>query len=144
MRIMGILLAAVVVIMLNSAGSAQDKKAVDDDNKKIEGTWTVVSIEPTAKTKEDLARMKIMIKDGSIIIKDGDVLVEKQTFKLDPSKKPKQIDIKAEDERLPGIYELDGDNLKLCVTEGKGTPRPTKFAPDDKTEAVLVVLKRQK
>ena len=38
--------------------------------------------------------------------------------KLDPSKKPKAIDItqlSGKGETIPGIYSIDGDTLKICM-----------------------------
>jgi uncharacterized protein (TIGR03067 family) len=70
------------------------------------------------------------------------------TFKLDPSKNPKQIDMKVVERSMDtfhGIYELAGDNLKLCCFE-TNVERPTKFATDpaQKGTQFLFVLKRQK
>lgn len=49
---------------------------------------------------------------------------------LDPAKKPKEIDFRSADDKdkdvVKGIYELDGDDLKLCLAFK--TERPTKFA----------------
>jgi len=48
---------------------------------------------------------------------------------------------RAEPARI-GIYEIKGDELKLCIHDGK-TP-PTAFDSTKKNEFVLLVLKRVK
>jgi uncharacterized protein (TIGR03067 family) len=65
------------------------------------------------------------------------------TFTIDQTKQPKTIDIRISDkEKALGIYELDGDTLKLCMIEDRdGNARPTEFAGKDK--AILLVFKRQ-
>jgi uncharacterized protein (TIGR03067 family) len=68
---------------------------------------------------------------------------EKGGFRLDPTKKPKQIDMS---DAARGIYELEGDTLKLCWDQRATTNgRPTKFAHDkDKDTVHYFVLKREK
>jgi uncharacterized protein (TIGR03067 family) len=70
-------------------------------------------------------------------------------YALDPSKKPRQIDLgkdlKGKDERRPflGIYDLNGDALVVCYTVSN--VRPTDFGMGEGIAAIkrLVVLKRQ-
>ena len=74
------------------------------------------------------------------------------TFKVDPSKKPKEIDMKiTEDETgkhkgktAQGIYALDGDTLKWCVAEPGTTERPKEFAAPADTKLMFITLKREK
>jgi uncharacterized protein (TIGR03067 family) len=72
----------------------------------------------------------------------------KGTYKVDVSKKPKQIDMTftegpEKDKTMVGIYELEGDTYRVCVNPtGKG--RPTEFASKPGSGHVLEVLKREK
>src|SRR5262245_54734967 len=54
---------------------------------------------------------------------------EAAVFTLYPAKSPKQIDFKyvKDGKTLLGIYELSGDDLKLCLAES-GKERPSSFA----------------
>ena len=70
------------------------------------------------------------------------------TFKLDSSKSPKAIDVTVTDgvgkgQTLKGIYESDGEDLKLCLTGEPVEARPTEFLAE-KGELVLFKLKRSK
>jgi uncharacterized protein (TIGR03067 family) len=125
--------------------------AADDDSQKeaqkLQGTWAVVSADREGETppKDALKRMKVVIKaDTFAIISDGEE--EKAVFKLDPAQMPKAIDLIPPGSRAKkslGIYELDGDTLKLQWR--KGGPRPTKFdSSTDTSDAMRMTLKREK
>jgi uncharacterized protein (TIGR03067 family) len=70
------------------------------------------------------------------------------TFKLDLSKKPKEIDVvftegPEKGKTSLGIYELEGDVYKVCIGL-TGKKRPTEFISKPGSGHVLEVLKRQK
>ena len=68
------------------------------------------------------------------------------TFKLNKTAKPRRIDITEEDsgETSLGIYELKGDQLKICYCES-ATVRPETFESSPKgSTSSLMVLERQK
>ena len=81
-----------------------------------------------------------------------DSTVAEAYYALDSTSQPKSLDIDGSGGGGPinAIYELQGDRLTLCYGFGEGlgqgsiegSPRPTKFAADEKTGTVLVVLKR--
>lgn len=136
------LLTAVLVV----AAPAEDKKK---DEETIQGTWTVVSWEKIGKKTPDdeLKALKVTIKDGTMTV-DGGKKKEKHTYKLDPSQKPKAIDLTntgvEEKETTLAIYELDGDTLKVCWGEKDPDHRTTKFASDADSGQTMIVLKREK
>src|SRR5438876_9873472 len=109
-----ILIPAIVLFL--AANSTDD--AAKKDQEKLQGDWTLVSGERDGQEfPEDLVKsLKRTMKDDTFTVtRDGET-VAKGTFTLDPSKKPKAIDIKLEAAANPvhGIYELDGDTFKLC------------------------------
>ena len=70
----------------------------------------------------------------------------KSTYKLDPTQKPKTVDIGMIDgpdkgNTLQGIYEINGDEFKICLAI-LNKPRPKEFAA--KPETILETWKREK
>jgi len=135
--------------------AADDKK----DAEAIVGTWQVEKFqsgnEETDKGFASSLKMTVTFdKDGKMVRlttrADGKPLLDKPekpkpvTFKLDPSKKPKEIEIGSETAGdIAGIYELNGDTLNVCHAVVGSTTRPTEFK-GEKGKSLLMVLKRVK
>ncbi len=73
----------------------------------------------------------------------GDSPAKEGEYKLDPAAKVKTINLTKNGRVSPGIYELDGDTLRICLAEGTAAARPTEMKPDAKSVA-LVTFKRVK
>ena len=90
-------------------------------------------------------KMQVVIKGDQLVIKTGR-RDEEAAFKIDPGKRPAQMDIRPKVDKAPliqGIYELDADQLSLCFgLEGKG--RPKAFESGKDSGVGLLVLKRKK
>ncbi len=108
------------------------------DLEKLQGRWAAVSIEVEKKKAPDNE-----IKDVRIVIKKDRITIGEReaTITLDTTKKPWWIDITTNDLALKGIYELDGDQLKICFNKDD---RPTEFATKPNHRITLFVLKRTK
>src|SRR5262245_30395886 len=129
------------------AGGGQDATR---DQERIQGTWRVVSYDSGDKLpKNKLERFTFVItadKFLSQFIEDGVKGKYERRYALSPDKRPKAIDIfhpnieGKQEVKGEGIYELEGDNLKLCFATDL-TPRPTEFAA--KKGTILYVLKRE-
>jgi uncharacterized protein (TIGR03067 family) len=126
------------------AGDA--KKELD----KLQGTWTVVTVEADGKPlpAEQTQTMKLVIQGDKYTFQTGDQRVE-GTYKLDPTKKPKTIDAARSDgpdkgKVLQGIYQVDGDEMKMCFGAPGNEARPKDFAAKAGEGFRLYVLKRSK
>jgi uncharacterized protein (TIGR03067 family) len=131
---------ALCVLLLTALIQA---RAADADQEKLQGKWTVESFEYNGNPVERMKDATREIKDGKYTLtpKVGDVI--EGTIKLDPDKKPKTIDLDVNGNILKGIYELDGDALKLCYNLSDGE-RPTEFASKPDTGVILILHKRAK
>ena len=132
------------VVSMVSAGDETD------DAKLIQGTWVVdPDVYKDVKDKEVVNEMKavrVIFAGDSFTMKHPPGNEEKGGFRLDASKKPKQIDFTTRIGKAEGIYELGKDRLKLCWTkELKTRGRPTKFAhAKEGNDPFLLVLSREK
>jgi uncharacterized protein (TIGR03067 family) len=128
--------------------AADDKKDAKSDKDQIQGRWQVESAVRGGQEIDGVQGFGVFYEfAGDKFILELGGQKHEGTFKLDPTKKPKTIDITLkmddqESKRL-GIYELDGDTLKICRGEPDET-RPTEFKSKEGTQNVLAVAKRQK
>ena len=131
------------------AAGAQDDTS-KKEMKKLEGTWATVSIEAAGQkvTDEDkIKTRKLTTKGEKYTLKVGDETVQ-GTIKINATKKPKTIDVKPDSgtnkgKTLLGIYELDGDSLKICLAL-PDKDRPAAFATAAENGQQLVVYKQGK
>ena len=125
-RLMATLL---LVVLADNLSAIQDARVLKEEIKKFDGTWIVVSLKIEGKESANPKdkEMQVIFRDGKAIH-----LKPEKPFRLDPSRKPKQIDMdNGADGTMNGIYALDGDMLTICVPSpflrGK---RPTTFESD--------------
>ncbi len=117
----------------------------------LQGTWVVQTLHYNGKDMGDRYKLSLVVK-GKTATVEGNEAVKKEyarvELKLDPSTTPKCLDLgivggTQKDAVLEGIYEIQGDELKLCV-KVLGKDRPGKFESPEGDSIALVVLKRQK
>jgi uncharacterized protein (TIGR03067 family) len=131
-----VLSAVVLVFGCGSRGQDEQSKK---DHAALQGEWEIVSAESNGEPPP------AGLLDGAKFAFSGDKLTllgKEGTFELDATKNPRQIEFVRGNTRQIGIYELDGDNLKLCV--GPADDRPKAFKTKPRTDHSLFVLKRKK
>src|SRR5262249_762923 len=133
-----------------------DKDAAGKDLALLQGTWKVTAMEFGGQSlpaelltgyKHTFAGNKLtwdravgmMSKAGQVTAIEG---VYECTFKIDPGKEPKQIDITLRmpkgDRTVLGIYEIKGETLRLCFSfMGR---RPAEFSSKDNPHMGNMVL----
>ncbi len=129
---------------------APSRQAAKDDLKKFQGTWECVSMEREGDEipADHLKGTSVVYEDDlATLYRDGD-LFRRSIITLDPSKSPKRINTwdlagPYADDSVPGIYEIDGDTLKLCFSRPK-VARPTEFTTKKEPGFLYVVYKRKK
>jgi uncharacterized protein (TIGR03067 family) len=126
-------------------------EAVKKDLDAFQGDWEVEWIEIDGKRtrwrKGVLAfrgTKRLTRKEGSDKYEAGG------SFKIDPSCTPKTIDFmnpsaKSKDDRIEGIYQIQGDTMLWCVYTGEGVKnRPLEFRTKPGSKNMLVKLRRIK
>jgi uncharacterized protein (TIGR03067 family) len=144
------LLAAVLV-----AADAPDE-AVKKEKQQLQGTWVAESVVVKGKANEKLKGAKFNFS-GDKVTMEFEGKKQEGTYTIDATKSPKHIDLTfLRDGRKDldrGIYQIEGDTLKMCVRGGyrkfdregklveeKVADRPEKFDAEDS----LITLKREK
>jgi uncharacterized protein (TIGR03067 family) len=133
-------------------GADAPKEDVKKDKENLRGTWKAVTAEQRGESKNDEEDHRLSFDGDKFSIKRGDQTMIQGTFKLDPSKKLKEIDMNiTEDETgkhtgktALGIYALEGDTLKWCVAEPGTSERPKEFSAPADTKLMFITLKREK
>ena len=143
------LLRVLLLLVAGSLIAAEDKDAAKKELAKFQGTWIFESmVSDGEKVPPDSFKgSTLTIKDGIFTVKEGDTIY-KGTFKVDPTKKPKEIDViftegPDKGETMMGIYEIDGDTYRPCFAIG-GKDRPKELASKKGSGIILQVLKKQK
>ena len=151
--------------VIEKKDAIKEEKSQMDGNKDLEllaGTWNIDTMGwgDTSVPKELMkgykfvfagnkltweAAISIMSRGGKITANDGAFPCE---FKIDSSKKPKEIDItlhlKQGDRTFLGIYEINGDALKVCYYVSQMGRRPTEFSSKDDRKIGYITLTRAK
>ncbi len=125
----------------------------EEDAKAVQGAWQAVTYEANGAAQKDVADKVVCTceKDVFAFQYEGKV-IWKATFKLDPSKKPRAIDVTITEgggdgekgKVLHGIYELGKGTLKWCTAEPGSTDRPKEFSTKEGINHMLVTLKKEK
>ena len=115
----------------------------------LEGTWYVVALEVDGQPMPAgmLGAARIVV-EGDRFQSLGMGAVYEGKMKLDPSANPKTFDLTftagpEKGNTALGIYELESDDWKLCLTT-RGGDRPKRFATEPGTGHALETLQRGK
>lgn len=139
------LIACFALVATAEPGTNALKQELD----KFGGTWRFESleIEGTKMPVEPMKNARLTC-DGDRFTYVENAQESKGTFKVDPAKSPKTIEITFtagpnKGDRLSGIYEVEGDTYRVCLAMPGKTP-PTEFASKPGSGHVLEVLKRER
>jgi uncharacterized protein (TIGR03067 family) len=136
---------ALLTAALTAPASADDKGMEDE---KLIGTWALTSAVSEGKSDPvpEGTAVFIFSKGGKMVIQQKGKADAEGTFKVNTTKTPGQINVAVlsqmtqKVETFKGIYQVDGDTLKLALANDPREDGPTSF---DKARKSLT-LKRQK
>jgi uncharacterized protein (TIGR03067 family) len=142
------ILAIVAAAMAAAADAPKDEAS--RELAKLQGAWNVVAVEvngerlPAEKTRDG----KLIIKGNKYQFHVGKERIE-GTYRLEPGHKPKAIDATRTNgpdkgKTLLGIYEQDGNHLKMCFAEPGKKQRPGSFITKKDAGLRMYVLERAK
>jgi uncharacterized protein (TIGR03067 family) len=132
-------------------GGGDISEAIKKDKAALQGTWKVTASESKGEKvpEADLKDLFLIIRGNAIFIREGGKTEENFSFLLDPLKKVKEIDVTLKvgpqkGRTDQGIYQIDGDTLKICIQSNKDSPRPREFRSPAGSDLWLVTLQRMK
>src|SRR5947209_7849424 len=135
--------SALILFVSITLGQSDSRK----EQGKFQGAWVVESV--LAEGKEipgDIIKaFKMTFKDDNYTVAIGQEKTE-GTFRVDPAKEPKTIDIMPDNgpdrgRIQTGIYTFDGEKLKICAAQ-PGKERPKDFETKDKPGYSVMILKK--
>src|SRR5581483_10378034 len=129
-RVLGMAVLFAATGPLAFAADAKEE-AIQKDRKRFEGTWQVVSLEVDGNKAAEADAQKIRVineADGAWTIEIEGKVAARGTSKIDPTKKPRTIDLTVTEGNRKGkttlaIYHFEGDPRRVCY------PPPDKKRP---------------
>lgn len=137
------LLGPAIAIALLGASFAED--APPKESKELSGAWLVASAQEAGQDRPQAKGLRFVVQGAQFTA--GAWM--QGTFTVDTAKTPKTIDFKVASgllhagKTLEGIYELNGDTIRICYAEGTGK-RPQQFSSTRDNGAFLLVCNRAK
>jgi uncharacterized protein (TIGR03067 family) len=138
----------------------RDPPSAKNEEGLLQGTWMGVEQEKKGdpvpeELFEAAPNVRLVLTGDRFTLVEGiDARPISGTFEIDPAMRPRQIDLKADlgvhGISYPGIYELEGDFLVLCLGNPLPGERPTEFATKPAADGgfefgqKLIVFKRKK
>jgi uncharacterized protein (TIGR03067 family) len=130
------------------AGSEARQTAVEKDLKRLEGTWEAVGavVDGVKQGPRKGKGHRLVIRADSYTLEASGKPFAKGTLKVDPSKKPPALDLipsegDTEGKTIPCIYEIKGDELRVCVGRIEQA-RPSEFDAKEGSKHMLNIYRR--
>jgi uncharacterized protein (TIGR03067 family) len=151
--LLGTMLAATAPEAATTTAESAKDSAADGakrsaaDLSKMQGNWmmSLMKFNGLKTPEEEVQALFRTVKDSTYNVSRYDREMVKGTFKLDASQSPKTIDsvLAGQDGKpIPGIYEFDGEKLRICAAP-PGKPRPKDFEARLGSQHTLVVWERE-
>jgi uncharacterized protein (TIGR03067 family) len=133
-----ILFAAGLLVLIGEipcrGENAQDGKQAEHS---IVGPWQADAVAilsqkgaKKALPKNEQQPFSVSISEKNLTMRVGNQKFAETPYVLDSKQTPCAIDVKFQDQEMPGIYELKGDNLKISLNDAK-KERPKEFGAAD-------------
>jgi uncharacterized protein (TIGR03067 family) len=155
MRRYGVVVLAVVSLFAGPRSQAADgganEEAVAKELQAFKGTWRLSFKEVEGKKFSDEEIKDIIATadgEGRVSVRRGDKVIGGGTVKLDPTKRPKTIEVtftagERKGETALGIYEIEDDAFRVCLAR-PGDERPADLSAKVGSGCTLIVYKREK
>ena len=146
MRCVQIAVMIMVITLVGTTAAIQPEVAFGNAEAKttLDGTWSVISMADRGEAlpKGTTQGVRFVFSGDQLKLRVVDKVIAETEFTTDTTEQPPTIRMTYGTKPTLGIYQLDGDDLKICLS-GSIDERPTKFISEaDSTNRMLIVLKR--
>jgi uncharacterized protein (TIGR03067 family) len=116
----------------------------------LAGTWRFLSINDKGENLGPRLVETRFARDGILTVAGRQMTIvnpvtgeeRAATYRIDPTKTPRRIDLITRDDRmLRGVYKFEDDNLVLCLQPAETKSIPTEFSVPDGSDLMLLRLK---
>lgn len=127
-----------------AAPKENKEDAIRRDLQQLRGTWIAVDIQHDGQKENPTGGLKWVIQDEKYENWVGNKKMETWKLTIDPTKRPKTIGAAfvGGSRRLTGIYEVDGDNLKVCY-DITGNGHPKDFTAPQGARRIVYIFRRR-
>lgn len=122
------------ILQLERRVADLERRLLSGDRDPLVGTWAVVRFlaDGTELSKKEAAAILLEFHDGRLTLSGPGVGKGEFSYKLNPGAGPGAIDLTALDGffkgvTVPGLFEVDGADLRLVMPNQKTEKRPTRF-----------------
>jgi uncharacterized protein (TIGR03067 family) len=126
-----------------------NEAAINKEYKLRNGTWEVVRVVVDGKEQPaPKEKATVTLKEDKYTVRQGGKVVREGTGKIDPTTRPKSLDITPATGEYKGktalaIYGVKGDKQRVCVAP-PGKPRPEAFESKEGSGHIWQTYKRVK
>jgi uncharacterized protein (TIGR03067 family) len=162
--IVGFLLYCFLAPYFRTTVKTSENVVKSEERNNLKGSWRLLRVEgPGVVVRPNKGEEIIYeFEEGKLSVRrseGNEVQTAENTYQLDDTKDPKTIDMtmtffvtatvngktqsSKQEKKVHGIYDVEADNLRLCLTY-LDQERPTKFVPPAKATGFLLVCERLK
>ncbi|QOV91212.1 TIGR03067 domain-containing protein [Humisphaera borealis] len=136
-----IVFAAICTFAAAVPAPGDNPPTVAAELEKLRGAWAIKKVTISGEEVAAENQPKAFVFNGTKLTPDDDP-EDFAVVTLDPKQVPPAIDLVSKKrEKSLGIYEIDGETLKLCFNEPGGA-RPQTFASAKGSRVSYIILKR--
>ncbi len=133
-----------VGIVAPGVGAGMAAEGPAESPPSLEGTWRALSMDNAGVRMpgQSVRTLRFDFSAEKLTMRIGDRVIAETEYTVDPTSKPRSIDMTFDGKPNQGIYFLQEDKLVICLS-GSTTERPTKMVSQaDSPNRLLIRLRR--
>jgi uncharacterized protein (TIGR03067 family) len=115
--------------------AADSDDAVKKEKKLLAGGWVVVTAQRDGEAlpEDEVKKLRLSFGEDRMVLKQGEKTSQMQYRIVEPNSKPHALEMipndgPQKDKPMPAIYDVTGDNLKICLALKPDAGRPGGFS----------------